>query len=82
MTQKLGSGYYTYTVTFIYMQKSYECSFQSSAKLTADTVPYIVRGLADDAIKEYMKQIPDKRQGAYPHSIVVKGEFGTLAIGD
>ena len=80
MEQDLGFGFHTYTVSFVYGQKDYECSFQSTTELTADSDPLIAWIIADDAIKERMKQIPDKQEGVYPHDIVIRGEFGGLTI--
>lgn len=82
MTQDSNNGYHTYTVTFVYRQKTYECSFQSTAEFTVDSDPLVAWGIADDAIKECMTHIPDKQQGVYPHSIIIKGDFGALTIKD
>ena len=80
MEQDLDCGFHTYKVKFFYRQEPYECSFLSTAELTADSDPLIAWSIADDAIKECMKQIPNKQHGIYPHDIVISGDFGDLKI--
>ena len=82
MEQDFDCGFHTYTVTFVYRQETYECSFLSTAELTADSDPLIAWSIADDAIKECMKTIPNKQHGIYPHEIVIRGDFGELKIKD
>lgn len=75
-------GYHLYQIEFVYRQKAYLCELKSTAVITAETDPVIARDLVDDAIKERMQTIPDKTPGIYPHSIVIIGEFGKLALKD
>lgn len=82
MAQDLNCGFHTYYVTFVYRQNTYECSFSSTAELTVNSDPLVAWGIADEAIKECMKQIPNKKHGIYPHSIIIKGDFGVLTIKD
>lgn len=78
--EQTSEGYYFYKVSFVYRQKSYNSSFLSTVKLSVNTDPLIAWAIADDAIKERMKTIPDKQKGIYPHSIVISGDFGSLTI--
>lgn len=73
-------GYYHYKVSFVYRQKHYECFFLSTTELSTKTDPLIAWPLVDDAIKNCLNKIPDKKRGIYPHSIVVSGDFGSLTI--
>ncbi len=66
----------------MYKQKTYTCEFCSTAEITAETDKFVAWNLADDAIKEAMKQIPNRTKGVYPHSIVITGEFGSLKVKD
>lgn len=74
--------YHTYNVTFVYRQKTYNCSFQSTTELSELTDKNVVWDCADTAIKECMKNIPNKVEGIYPHTIVVQGEFGSIKVKD
>lgn len=75
-------GYHLYRVGFVYREKDYSCEFYSTAEITPESDKLIAWGIADDAIKECMKNIPDRVKGVYPHSIVISGEFGNLTIKD
>ncbi len=71
-----------YRVEFVYRQKNYSCEICSTAKITPDSDKLIAWSIADDAITERMKSIPDRIEGVYPHSIKIYGEFGNLTIED
>ena len=75
-------GYHLYRVEFVYREKDYSCGFYSTAEITPESDKLIAWGIADDAIKERMKNIPDRVKGIYPHSIVIYGEFGNLTVKD
>ena len=75
-------GYHLYRVEFVYRKKDYSCEFYSTAEITPESDKLIAWGIADDAIKERMKNIPDRVKGIYPHSIVIYGEFGNLTVKD
>lgn len=36
--------------------------------------------LAADAVKECMKTIENRKDGIYPHSVVIYGEFGEVKV--
>lgn len=74
------NGYHQYRVDFIYSGKSYSCVFFSTAEISTATDPLAAWGIADDAIKEEMRNIPNRKAGIYPHGIVLSGEFGSLTI--
>lgn len=82
MVQNPNDGYHTYNVTFAYKGTPNHCSFQSTAELTVNTDKLVAWDLADDAIKERMKTIPGREAGVYPHSIIIRGEFGELTVKD
>ncbi len=73
-------GYHLYHVEFVYRQKKYSCEFYSTAEITPESDKLVAWSIADDAIKECMKSIPDRINGIYPHSIIIYGEFGNLTI--
>lgn len=73
-------GYHLYRVEFVYRENHYSCEFCSTAEITPESDKLIAWGIADDAIKERMKSIPDRTKGIYPHSIVIFGEFGNLTV--
>lgn len=79
---KNNNGQHLYNVSFIYRDKSYNCYFYSTAEITPNTDTNIAWALADDAIKEIMKTIPNRSAGVYPRRIILNGEFGTLVIKD
>ncbi len=79
MKQKL-DGYHHYQVSFIYRGEHYQCSFESTAQITPNTDKRIAWDIVDDAIKEKLKEIPNRKEGIYPHDIVLIGEFGELTI--
>ena len=82
MVQKFNNADPTYTVSFVYKQKFYQRSFQSSAKFSLDMDKQLARDLVDDVIKLCLRQIPDRENGIFPHDIVLKGDFGTLTLSD
>lgn len=64
----------------MYKQDSYTCEFYSTAEITAESDKLVAWSIADDAIKEKMKTIPNRQKGIHPHSIVITGEFGSLTV--
>ncbi len=75
-------GYHLYSVEFVYRQKEYSCEFYSTAEITPESDKLTAWSIADDAIKERMKSIPNRAEGVYPHSIVISGKFGNLTVKD
>lgn len=73
-------GYHLYRVEFVYHGKDYSCQFLSTTEITEETDKLVAWGIADNAIKECMAKIPDRKKGVYPHHIVISGEFGNLTI--
>lgn len=45
-----------------------------------DTDKKIAWDIVDEAIKKKLKEIPNRKEGIYPHEIVLFGEFGALTI--
>lgn len=54
--------------------------FFSIVELSENTNQLIAWDIDDDAIKECMKTIVDKKAGIYPHSIIISGDFWSLTI--
>lgn len=74
------NGFYLYRVDFIYQGKAYTTYFESTAEITADSNPLVAWSIADDAIKEVLNSIKDRKSGLYPHGIVISGDFGKLTV--
>lgn len=72
--------YHLYRVNLVYAGKDYSCEFYSTAEITPTTNEKVAWDIADDAIKNVLKAIPDREEGIHPHSIVISGEFGVLTV--
>lgn len=74
-------GSYLYRVEFVYMSKSYSYEFYSDSIITPETDKYVAWGFVEEAIKQSLNNSQaNRKEGIYPHSIVLYGEFGNFTI--
>ena len=80
MEQNRNDGYYFYNVSFVYKEKTYEASFESTIQLTSDYDKFDALMLASSSINARIRTIETREEGVFPHHIVISGKFGVLQI--
>lgn len=82
MENDINKSEHLYTVVFGYKGGSFKAEFLSTAEIGEQTDPMVAWGIADNAIKEVLSQIENRKPGVYPYEISIHGDFGSLAITD